>query len=142
MLTPKSTRALSKQKSLIKQGKVKLPGSLSFRGMALLICEAPQASVMDMAYWLDPIRCIKFESVLIDVEIDLTWSLGFLFVELVLIDAPWYLPKIAFVPGMKDWHCSFDSTLEQLLYIPLLEKDLRSELIDEEPKIVDAEDLD
>ncbi|GKA22508.1 hypothetical protein Tco_0708470 [Tanacetum coccineum] len=85
-LAPKSTRALSKQK----QGKVKLPVSFSFRGMALLICEAPQASVnfVDMAYWLDPIRRIEFESALMKVEIDLTWSLGFVSVELGRLPNP------------------------------------------------------
>ncbi|GKA22395.1 hypothetical protein Tco_0708357 [Tanacetum coccineum] len=66
----------------------------------------------DTVYWFDPIRRIEFESALIVVEIDLTWSLGFVSVELgrlpnplfcstllicpiciykVLIDAPWFL---------------------------------------------------
>ncbi|GKE54584.1 hypothetical protein Tco_1489740, partial [Tanacetum coccineum] len=61
---------------------------------------------------VDPIRLIEFESTSIVVEIDLTWSLGFVSVELgrlpnplscstllifpiliskVLIDAPWFL---------------------------------------------------
>ncbi|GKB29378.1 hypothetical protein Tco_0868779 [Tanacetum coccineum] len=38
---------------------------------------------VDTAYWLNPIRRIEFESALMEVEIDLTWSL-------VLIDAPWF----------------------------------------------------
>ncbi|GJW09989.1 hypothetical protein Tco_1575816, partial [Tanacetum coccineum] len=66
----------------------------------------------DTAYWVDSIRCIERESVSIVVEIDLTWSLGFVSVELgrlpnplscstllifpicisnVLIDAHWFL---------------------------------------------------
>ncbi|GKF73947.1 hypothetical protein Tco_0220279, partial [Tanacetum coccineum] len=66
----------------------------------------------DTAYWFDPIRCIEFESASIVDEINLTWSLGFVSVEVgrllnslscstllicliciskVLIDAPWFL---------------------------------------------------
>ncbi|GJV71060.1 hypothetical protein Tco_1491055 [Tanacetum coccineum] len=67
---------------------------------------------MDTTYWLDLRRRIRFESASKVVEIDLTWSLGFVSVELgrlpnplscstlliypicisnVLIDAPWFL---------------------------------------------------
>ncbi|GKE94742.1 hypothetical protein Tco_1579597 [Tanacetum coccineum] len=65
-----------------------------------------------MTYRENPIRCIEYESPSIIVEIDLTWSLGLVSVELdklpnllscstllicpiwiskVLIDAPWFL---------------------------------------------------
>ncbi|GJS20821.1 putative ribonuclease H-like domain-containing protein [Tanacetum coccineum] len=97
-LAPKSARALSKKTLLIKQGKVKLPGSFSF--------------LVVTAYWEDPIQRIGYESASTIVEIDLTWSLGLVSVELgrlpnplscrtllifpiwiskVLIDAPWFL---------------------------------------------------
>ncbi|GKC20780.1 hypothetical protein Tco_1022930 [Tanacetum coccineum] len=67
---------------------------------------------VDTAYWCDPIRCIEYESASIIIEIDLTWSLWLVSVELgklpnplscstllnypiwiskVLIDAPWFL---------------------------------------------------
>ncbi|GJV67755.1 hypothetical protein Tco_1483264 [Tanacetum coccineum] len=67
---------------------------------------------VDMAYWDDLIRRIEYDSASIVVEIDLTWSLGFVLVEFgrlpnplscstllicpiciskVLIDAPWFL---------------------------------------------------
>ncbi|GJZ30171.1 hypothetical protein Tco_0575218 [Tanacetum coccineum] len=114
MLAPKSARALLKQPLLIKQGKVKLPGSFSFLGIELLICEASgvRFCVVDTAYWEDPILRIGYESTSIIVEIDLTWSLGLVSVKLgklpnplsyrtflifliwiskVLIDAPWFL---------------------------------------------------
>ncbi|GJT63544.1 hypothetical protein Tco_1007077, partial [Tanacetum coccineum] len=66
----------------------------------------------DTAYWVDPIWRIEYESALMVVEIDLTWSLWIVSVELgrlpnplscstllicsicianVLIDAPWFL---------------------------------------------------
>ncbi|GJY46262.1 hypothetical protein Tco_0435325 [Tanacetum coccineum] len=66
--------------------------------MALLICEAPQASVnfVDTAYWLDPIRRIEFESTLMEVEIKLTWSLGFVSVELASVEAQISLIKLEF----------------------------------------------
>ncbi|GJR56361.1 hypothetical protein Tco_1406882 [Tanacetum coccineum] len=44
--------------------------------------------VVDTAYWEDLIRHIEFESVLIVVEIDLTWSLEFVSVELGRLPNP------------------------------------------------------
>nr|GEX06097.1 hypothetical protein [Tanacetum cinerariifolium] len=67
-LALKSTRAILKQTLLIKQGKVKLPGSFSLR--------------VDTAYWCDLIRRIELVSDSTIVEIDLTWSLGLVSVEL------------------------------------------------------------
>ncbi|GKE78067.1 hypothetical protein Tco_1544187 [Tanacetum coccineum] len=103
MLAPKSTRALSKQKSLIKEGKVKLLGSFSFWGMALLI--------LDTAYWFDLIWRIEFESALIVVEIDLTWSLGFVTVELAFVEARISLIKLEFSS------CLFADLLMNLLRV-------------------------
>ncbi|GJU81774.1 hypothetical protein Tco_1284139 [Tanacetum coccineum] len=113
-----STRALSKQALLIKQGRVKLLGSFSF--------------LVDTTYWDDPIRRIEYESALIVVEIDLTWSLGFVSVELgrlpnplscsyllicpiciskVLIDAPWFLMATSIVARISLIKLEFSSFL-------------------------------
>ncbi|GJV11269.1 hypothetical protein Tco_1352810 [Tanacetum coccineum] len=72
----------------------------------------PDEKKLDTAYWEDPIRRIRYDSASTIVEIDLTWSLGLVLVELgkllnplscrtllicpiwiskVLIDAPWFL---------------------------------------------------
>ncbi|GKF17480.1 hypothetical protein Tco_0062398 [Tanacetum coccineum] len=118
MLAPKSTRALPKQVLLIKQGRVKLPRYFSFR--------------VDMAYWDDLIRRIEYESASIMVEIDLTWSLGFVSVGLgrlpnplsystlfvfpiciskVLIDAPRFLMAASIVAQISLIKLEFSSCL-------------------------------
>ncbi|GKE07860.1 hypothetical protein Tco_1411411, partial [Tanacetum coccineum] len=65
----------------------------------------------DTAYWVDPIRCIEFESASIVVEIDLTWSLGFVSVELASVEARIYLIKLEFSS------CLFVDSLMNLLRI-------------------------
>ncbi|GJY13329.1 ribonuclease H-like domain-containing protein, partial [Tanacetum coccineum] len=50
----------------------------------------------DTTYWLDPIRRIEFESALMEVEINLTWSLGFVSVELAFVEARISLIKLEF----------------------------------------------
>ncbi|GJS75435.1 hypothetical protein Tco_0725316 [Tanacetum coccineum] len=76
------------------------------------LCISNCSILVDTAYWVDPIRRIECESASMVVEIDLTWSLGFVSVELgrlpnplsyrtllicpicisnVLIDAHWFL---------------------------------------------------
>ncbi|GJZ03730.1 hypothetical protein Tco_0537005 [Tanacetum coccineum] len=64
---------------LIKQGKVKLPGSFSFRGKAF-----PRgfALVFDTAYWLALIRCIEVLSALTEVEIVSSLNLGLTLIEI------------------------------------------------------------
>ncbi|GJS99736.1 hypothetical protein Tco_0820906 [Tanacetum coccineum] len=98
---------------------------------------------VDTAYWFDPIRCIEFESTSILVEIDLTWSLGFVLVQLgrlpnplscstllifpiciykVLIDASWFLiaasleARISLIK-LKFSSCLFADSLMNLLRV-------------------------
>ncbi|GJR31175.1 hypothetical protein Tco_0713819 [Tanacetum coccineum] len=66
---------------------------------------------MDTAYWLDLIRRIKFESALTEVEIDLTWSLGFVLVELASVEAWISLIKLEFSS------CLFADLLMNLLKV-------------------------
>ncbi|GKF32392.1 hypothetical protein Tco_0102190 [Tanacetum coccineum] len=94
-------------------------------------------------YWDDPIRRIEYESALIVVEIDLTWSLGFVLVELgrlpnllscstllicpiciskVLIDAPWFLMAASIVSWislikLEFSPCLFADSLMNLLRV-------------------------
>nr|GEW44903.1 hypothetical protein [Tanacetum cinerariifolium] len=69
-LAPKSTRALSKQTLLIKEVVIKRLGK------EIIVCLDSYMSVrfcpVDMAYWADPIRCIRHESTSIAMEIKLT----------------------------------------------------------------------
>ncbi|GJZ31775.1 putative ribonuclease H-like domain-containing protein [Tanacetum coccineum] len=67
--------------------------------------------LMDIKYWVDPIRRIEFESALIVVEIDLTWSLGFVSVELASVKARISLIKLEFSS------CLFVDSLMNLLRI-------------------------
>ncbi|GJS90653.1 hypothetical protein Tco_0773289 [Tanacetum coccineum] len=49
---------------------------------------------VDTTYWEDPIRRIGYESASTIVEIDLTWSLGLVLVELASIEARIFLIKL------------------------------------------------
>ncbi|GKA66677.1 hypothetical protein Tco_0766485 [Tanacetum coccineum] len=64
-----------------------------------------------MAYWVDLIRRIEYESASIVVEIDLTWSLGFVSVELASIEARISLIKLEFSS------CLFADSLINLLRV-------------------------
>ncbi|GKC48885.1 hypothetical protein Tco_1071630 [Tanacetum coccineum] len=137
---------------------MKLPGSFSFRGMTLLIVKlhklsrilvhsSPVLLHMDMAYWVDLIRRIECESASMLVEIDLTWSLGFVLVELgrlpyplsystlliflictsnVIIDAHWFLmatsieAQISLIK-LEFSSCLFADSLMNLLRVSSIE---------------------
>ncbi|GJT86850.1 putative ribonuclease H-like domain-containing protein [Tanacetum coccineum] len=68
-------------------------------------------STVDTAYWLDLIWCIKFESAFMVVEIDLTWSLGFVLVDLASVEAQISLIKLEFSS------CLFVDSLMNLLKV-------------------------
>ncbi|GJT89239.1 putative reverse transcriptase domain-containing protein [Tanacetum coccineum] len=72
-------------------------------------CEA--SNPVDTVYWDDPIRRIDYESASIMVEIDLTWSLGFISVELAFVVAWISLIKLEFSS------CLFIDSLMNLLRV-------------------------
>ncbi|GKF63844.1 hypothetical protein Tco_0187292, partial [Tanacetum coccineum] len=67
--------------------------------------------LVDTAYWFDPIQRIEFESASIVVEIDLTWPLGFVLVELASVEAWISLIKLKFST------CLFVDSLMNLLKV-------------------------
>nr|GEW43885.1 hypothetical protein [Tanacetum cinerariifolium] len=96
--------------------------------MKLSFCFVSYISVrfcpVDMAYWEDPIRRIGYDLASIIVEIDLTWSLGLVLVELdklpnplfcrtllicliwiskVLVDAHW----VSYIDCIRSWYEGF-----------------------------------
>ncbi|GKB09503.1 hypothetical protein Tco_0837815 [Tanacetum coccineum] len=118
----------------------------NYFGNGIVVCFISYISVLfcpvDTAYWCDLIRRIELVSASTMVEIDLTWSLGLVSVELASVEAQISLIKLdfssclfadslinllrvsfidAFVLGMKGSRCSFGRIPELLLYIPLLE---------------------
>ncbi|GJZ31562.1 hypothetical protein Tco_0576609 [Tanacetum coccineum] len=79
--------------------------------------------ILDTAYWFDLIRCIEFESASIVVEIDLTWSLGFVSVELAFVEARISLIKLEFSS------CLFADSLMNLLRVETVPLDPKSGLV-------------
>ncbi|GKB54984.1 hypothetical protein Tco_0905737, partial [Tanacetum coccineum] len=72
---------------------------------------AKERNRVDTAYWDDPIRRIEYESASIVVEIDLTWSLGFILVKLAYVVAQISLIKLEFSS------CLFADSLMNLLRV-------------------------
>ncbi|GKE76044.1 hypothetical protein Tco_1542164, partial [Tanacetum coccineum] len=81
----------------------------AFYALFLLVSGSFYKAKEDMAYWVDPIRRIEFESASILVEIELTWSLGFVSVELASVEAQISLIKLEFSS------CLFADSLMNLL---------------------------
>ncbi|GJR70828.1 hypothetical protein Tco_0016893 [Tanacetum coccineum] len=81
---------------------------------------------VDTAYWVDPIRRIKFESASIVVEIDLTWSLWFVFVdELVGFKSfsvvPWIFAPICITKVLIDVLVPYGASVEAHISLIKLE---------------------